>query len=93
MFDEDSLLASCYHQSLCLAKDCSMKSIAFPSISTGAYGFPLARAAGIAIKEVVMFFHSYEIDIWLVCFDDETNEVYLKILTEFQSREGVNFQC
>jgi len=93
MFDEDSLLASCYHQSLCLAREKGIKSIAFPSISTGIYGFPRDRAAAIAIKEVVTFTHSNEMEVWLVCFDKETYDIYLKTLSEFQLKEGITYQC
>ena len=49
---EDELLANCYRNSLALAVDLGIKSIAFPSISTGAYGFPLERATEIAVSEV-----------------------------------------
>lgn len=50
--DEDKLLASCYANSLALAKAHEARSIAFPAISTGVYGFPADRAAGIAVKTV-----------------------------------------
>lgn len=93
MFNEDSLLASSYHQSLCLAREKGIKSIAFPSISTGIYGFPRDRAAAIAIKEVVTFTHSNEMEVWLVCFDKETYDIYLKTLSEFQLKEGITYQC
>jgi len=49
---EDDLLASCYRRSLRLARDNGLTSIAFPSISTGAYGFPAERAARIAVATV-----------------------------------------
>lgn len=93
MFDEDTLLASCYHNSLCLAKEYNMKTIAFPAISTGVYGFPKDRAVSIAIKEVVNFTHENDIDVWLVCFDNEMFELYKTLLTEFQSKKGVEFKC
>ncbi len=93
MFDEDSLLASCYHQALCLAQEHAVRSIAFPSISTGIYGFPKDRAAAIAVKEVVTFTHSFDVEVWLVCFDDETFELYKRLLTEFQMQKGVRFTC
>jgi O-acetyl-ADP-ribose deacetylase (regulator of RNase III) len=49
---EDELLASCYRKSLALAREHNVASIAFPAISTGAYGFPIERAARIALREV-----------------------------------------
>jgi O-acetyl-ADP-ribose deacetylase (regulator of RNase III) len=49
---EDQLLASCYRESLMLASSVGAKSVAFPAISTGAYGFPMERAARIATREI-----------------------------------------
>jgi O-acetyl-ADP-ribose deacetylase (regulator of RNase III) len=49
---EDERLASCYRESLARAREVGAGSVAFPAISTGAYGFPLERAAGIALREV-----------------------------------------
>jgi O-acetyl-ADP-ribose deacetylase (regulator of RNase III) len=51
--DEDALLASCYRASLALACEHQLASIAFPAISTGVYGFPADRAAGIAVATVI----------------------------------------
>ena len=50
---EDDLLASCYRESLKLASSVGAKTVAFPAISTGAYGFPMERAARIAVDEIV----------------------------------------
>src|SRR5882672_9413756 len=49
--DEDNLLASCYRNSLALASDYGLKSVAFPAISCGVFGFPIERAAAIAVRE------------------------------------------
>src|SRR5207237_373407 len=68
--NEDELLARCYRNSLALAIAHRIRSIAFPSISTGAYRFPLERAAGIAVREVKAFLRddaSIE-KLVLVCF-------------------------
>ncbi|MGH8662948.1 MAG: O-acetyl-ADP-ribose deacetylase [Burkholderiales bacterium] len=51
-FDEERLLASCYRQSLALAAAHGVRRIAFPQISTGAYGFPVERACGIAVATI-----------------------------------------
>lgn len=51
-FDEDRLLASCYRESLELAARHSVRTIAFPQISTGAYGFPVQRACAIAVRTI-----------------------------------------
>ncbi len=50
---EDELLAACYRNSLNLAAERGIRTVAFPSISTGAYGFPLERAARIAVRETL----------------------------------------
>ena len=70
--DEDELLASCYRRSLALAAEKQLRSIAFPAISTGAYGFPLERAAAIAVREVRAFLavHPLPERVLLVCFGD-----------------------
>jgi len=52
---EDDLLAGCYRNSLALAEQNGVKTIAFPSISTGAYGFPMERAAKTAVTEIKKF--------------------------------------
>lgn len=52
---EDELLASAYRSSLSLAEDCGAASVAFPLIGTGAYGFPMARACRIAVREIDSF--------------------------------------
>ncbi|MFB3902720.1 MAG: O-acetyl-ADP-ribose deacetylase [Acidobacteriota bacterium] len=50
--NEDELLASCYRKSLALAAELECRSVAFPSISTGAYGFPVERASKIAVRTI-----------------------------------------
>jgi O-acetyl-ADP-ribose deacetylase (regulator of RNase III) len=53
--NEDELLTSCYRNSLALAEQYSIKTIAFPAISTGVYSFPLERSTRIAVSEVKSF--------------------------------------
>lgn len=79
---EDDLLASCYRRCLELSQENQIKSIAFPAISTGIYGFPLDRAAIIAIKEVKTFLeqnNSLE-KIVFVCFNQDVFSVYQKVV-------------
>lgn len=52
---EDETLASCYRESLRLAEEAGLASVAFPSISTGIYGFPIERACRIAVREIRAF--------------------------------------
>ena len=67
---EDALLAACYRNSLELAVRHRLRTVAFPSISTGAYGFPLGRASGIAVITVTTFLRSDNTldEVRLVCF-------------------------
>ena len=81
-YNEDSLLASCYKNSLKLAMEYNIKSIAFPSISTGIYRFPTERAANIAIQATINFLEmNVKISkVIFVCFDDKTYNIYKNIL-------------
>ena len=80
---EDSLLAACYRSSLALAEQNGVKSIAFPSISTGAYRFPLERAATLAVREIGEFLKSSTVleRVVLVCFGQEAARAYEHTLT------------
>jgi len=80
--NEDKLLANCYKNSLKLAAENNIKTIAFPSVSTGVYRFPVERASKIAVKEVKDFLEkdsSIE-KVIFVCFDDRIYEIYNEIL-------------
>ena len=73
--DEDASLASCYERSLRLAAEHDLRSIAFPAISCGAYGFPLPRAASIAHRTIGAFIeqHPGALDVvMVVAFDEAT---------------------
>jgi len=77
--DEPQLLAACYRNSLQLALEKGIKTIAFPSISTGAYGYPVELACRIALNEVLKFIaaHSEIQKVIFVCFDEITYQAYL----------------
>jgi O-acetyl-ADP-ribose deacetylase len=81
-YNEDELLSNCYHNSLKLAVEHKIKTIAFPAISTGIYGFPLERATRIAINTVKNFLKKYsKLDkVIFVCFDEKTYQTYKNIL-------------
>jgi O-acetyl-ADP-ribose deacetylase (regulator of RNase III) len=76
---EDELLASCYRASLELAVEMGIRTIAFPAISTGVYGFPLERATAIAVREVKSFLEKNPAleKVVFVCFGKYTYERYL----------------
>ena len=80
---EDELLASCYRSCFCLVEQHGIKTVAFPSISTGAYGFPMDRAAGIAVREAKDFLarnQSVE-QVVLVCFGASALEIYREAMS------------
>nr|WP_312578152.1 O-acetyl-ADP-ribose deacetylase [Sedimentibacter sp.] len=81
---EESLLANCYLNSLILAEEHNCRHVAFPSISTGAYHFPLELASVIAVKNILEYCNDrHIIDIVeIVCFDDKTQEYYFRALKE-----------
>jgi O-acetyl-ADP-ribose deacetylase (regulator of RNase III) len=79
---EDALLASCYRNSLALAAQHNLRTVAFPAISTGAYGFPLDDATRIAVTEVRSFLQqatSIE-EVVFVCFNSEAYNACRKAL-------------
>ncbi|RUT69778.1 O-acetyl-ADP-ribose deacetylase [Flavobacterium cupreum] len=79
--EKNNLLKACYQNSLELAVQNNIKTIAFPGISTGIYRFPKDRAAEIAIKSVRDFYKISEIDkVIFVCFDEESYEIYTGLL-------------
>lgn len=79
---EEELLAACYENSLRLAVEYSLQTIAFPAISTGVYGFPKSPAASIAVTSVKKFIlrekniHT----VFFVCFDEENYNLYQSFL-------------
>lgn len=81
--NKDKLLANCYTNSLKLAQENRIKSIAFPAISTGVYGFPSDRAAEIAVKTVKDFLSNDKTieKVIFICFDEKTFMCYKNILS------------
>jgi len=83
-YDEDVLLARCYQNSLALAVQNNIRTIAFPAISTGIYSFPLERATRIAVSETRKFLEknpSLE-KVIFVCFGKEAYQTYQAIVKE-----------
>lgn len=78
--NEASLLSSCYTRSLSLACDHELATIAFPAISTGAYGYPLMKATQIAVESVTNWQSVYPKNVIFCCFDEKTLNIYEEIL-------------
>ena len=97
--NEDNLLRNCYINSLKLAREKNIKNISFPSISTGAYCFPIERASRIAIKTVIDYLKNNElvrletksqtgfIEVRFVLFSIKDYEIYCKNLKEIHNLE------
>lgn len=79
---EDKALQNCYHHSLKLAEEHSVKRIAFPNISTGIYGFPKERAAKIAVDEVQQFNSDVVDEVLFICYDNENYQLYRQLLSK-----------
>lgn len=81
---EDELLASCYRSCFALVELHGIKTVAFPSISTGAYGFPMDRAARIAMHETKGFLERNQSveQVILVCFGANALEIHQAALHE-----------
>ena len=86
-YNEDELLADCYRNSLKLAAENGIRTIAFPSISTGIYSFPLERAAKIAVSTVNVYVkenpEQFDRILW-VLFDDRTEAAYRAEVAQIQ---------
>ena len=84
---EPNLLASCYREGLSLALEGGIKTVAFPSISTGIYGYPIDRAAGTALNAVKEFLEGHDgiEEVRFVLFDDATYAGYENALSEMNA--------
>lgn len=87
---EAELLADCYRNSLALAVQNHIRRIAFPSISTGVYGYPLEQAAEIAVGTAAQFIKAHpgalELVEWAL-FDEDTLQAYMAALTRQEKTE------
>ncbi|MBR5094640.1 MAG: O-acetyl-ADP-ribose deacetylase [Oscillospiraceae bacterium] len=87
-YGEEELLRSCYRSSLELAAEHGCETLAFPSISTGVYHFPLEKAAPIALETIAAFLaeHPSIRQVSMVCFNEHTRSVYAGALEELEAR-------
>ena len=85
---EAELLASCYLRSLELAARHELRSVAFPAISTGAFGYPMELAANTAVEAVGAFLKEHEdlAEVWFVCFCSDDATVFEIALQNYKNR-------
>lgn len=81
---EEQLLASCYKESLAITLKHSIKTIAFPAISCGIYGYPIDQAVKIALRETMQFLalHPPLETVYFVCFDKLTFDTYQQAISK-----------
>lgn len=79
---EEAKLASCYTRSLEIAETKGLKTVAFPSISTGIFGYPVEKAAKTAVKAVKDYVKDKDMEVLWVLFDEDTKKVYDEVLGE-----------
>ena len=89
--NEDTILRRCYENSLCIARSYELISVAFPSISTGVYGFPIKRASKIALKTVDWFLKEcayYKMDVICVLHSKKDFDIYIDSAKEL----GISYE-
>ncbi len=82
---EEKLLRACYRRSLKLARKNGLKSISFPLISTGAYGYPKEEGLRIAVDEINSFLLEHKMDVYLVVFDSKSARLGFNIYPDLES--------
>jgi len=92
--NEPELLANAYRNSVHLAESLKLSSIAFPSISTGVYGYPIEHAARIAIETLVQHLHSmkYMREVRMVLFQHSTLETFTAAVEEVATKRGIQIE-
>ena len=88
----DELLASCYSEALRLAEEHGLDSVAFPALSTGAFGYPMEAAAEVALQTIINEMSSLEhvTTIRFVLFGDDAYEAHEKKLAELKAEQGLS---
>lgn len=92
-FGEEALLRGCYSKSLQMAYENKCKSIAFPLISTGSFGYPKEEGMRIAIDEINAFLLKHEMLIYLVVFDTESTKLGLSVYPDLKAYIDHHYVC
>lgn len=87
VYEEDKILAQCYRNCFAFVEPYNIKTIAFPAISAGTYGFPIDKAARVALKETRMFLEKNKTleKVIFVCFEKKAYDCYANALDEITS--------
>lgn len=88
---EEGKLRSCYRKSLELAREYGIKSIAFPLIATGSFGYPREEGMRIAVDEIYDFLFDHEMDVYLVVFDSKSYALGEKIYPDLEEYIDQNY--
>lgn len=92
-FDEETKLRDCYRKSLQLAAKYECKSIAFPLIATGSFGYPKEEGMRIALDEINAFLMKQEMLIYLVVFDTKATQLGLNLYPDLEAYIDHNYVC
>lgn len=90
--NEEELLRSCYKNSLKLAKEYNIKSIAFSLISSGVYGYPIDKAIEIAVDEIKKFLKENDMEIFLLIFDEKSLQTFSQMSNDIKKYFDKNFK-
>lgn len=88
---EEDLLASCYKNSLFLAKSYKCESVAFPLISAGAYGYPKDKALEVAVREISSFLLENDMQIYIVVYNKSAFEISKKLVSDIREYIDENY--
>ena len=88
---EEELLRSCYRKSLALAKENGIRSVAFPLISTGGFGYPKEEGMRIAVDEIHAFLLTSEMQVYLVVFDEKTTRMGKNLYPDLEAYIDLNY--
>lgn len=89
--EEEELLRSCYRKSLALAAEYGIRSIAFPLISTGGFGYPKEEGMRIAVDEIHAFLLNSDMQIYLVVFDEKATKMGKNLYPDLEAYIDLNY--
>ena len=89
--NETTLLKSCYNRSLALAEEYGCDTVAFPLISSGAYGYPKAQALSVAVETISAFLFDHEMTVYLVVYDRQSYQIAAELYDDVAAYLDKNF--